>query len=81
MLVPFLSGNVLINSLFRPIWWWIIDASDSNIVQDFVSEEEFLELNSIFSSAFNIGHPKNTWTVLEPVTERCLTLKQLDPYY
>uniref|UniRef100_U9UNU1 Uncharacterized protein n=1 Tax=Rhizophagus irregularis (strain DAOM 181602 / DAOM 197198 / MUCL 43194) TaxID=747089 RepID=U9UNU1_RHIID len=31
----------------QPIWWRIIDASDPKIVQDFISEEEFSELNAI----------------------------------
>ncbi|CAG8641243.1 5411_t:CDS:2 [Funneliformis mosseae] len=62
----------------QQIWWRIIDASDSNIVQDFVSEEEFSELNAIFSNVLSIGH-QNDWTVLEPVTERCLqSLAKLD---
>ncbi|CAB4481878.1 unnamed protein product [Rhizophagus irregularis] len=55
----------------QPIWWRIIDASDPKIVQDFISEEEFSELNAIFSNILNIGH-QNDWTVLEPVAERCL---------
>ncbi|CAI2191498.1 19307_t:CDS:2 [Funneliformis geosporum] len=55
----------------QPIWWRIIDASDPKIVQDFISEEEFSELNAIFSNVLNIGH-QNDWTVLEPVAERCL---------
>ncbi|CAG8587086.1 2938_t:CDS:2, partial [Funneliformis caledonium] len=38
---------------------------------DFISEEEFSELNAIFSDVLNIGH-QNDWTVLEPVAERCL---------
>ena len=45
--------------------------SDPKIVQDFISEEEFSELNVIFSNVLNIGH-QNDWTVLEPVAERCL---------
>ncbi|CAG8543430.1 785_t:CDS:10 [Rhizophagus irregularis] len=55
----------------QPIWWRIIDASDPKIVQDFIPEEEFSELNAIFSNVLNIGH-QNDWTVLEPVAERCL---------
>ncbi|POG80478.1 hypothetical protein GLOIN_2v1868900, partial [Rhizophagus irregularis DAOM 181602=DAOM 197198] len=55
----------------QPIWWRIIDASDPKIVQDFITEEEFSELNAIFSNILNIGH-QNDWTVLEPVAERCL---------
>ncbi|CAG8539153.1 7746_t:CDS:10 [Ambispora leptoticha] len=55
----------------QPIWWRIIDASDPKIVQDFISEEEFSELNAIFSNVLSIGH-QNDWTVLEPVAERCL---------
>ncbi|CAI2193800.1 13649_t:CDS:10, partial [Funneliformis geosporum] len=44
----------------EPIWWRIIDASDPKILQDFLSETEFLELSTKISSALNIGNSMNS---------------------
>ncbi|RUS28801.1 hypothetical protein BC938DRAFT_481434 [Jimgerdemannia flammicorona] len=63
----------------RPLWWRIVDVSEPNLVPDILLEEEFLELNGIFSSALDLGCPKNNWTVLEPAAQRCLqSLSELD---
>nr|CAG8598010.1 6939_t:CDS:2 [Entrophospora candida] len=43
------------------------------------TKERTLDLQTTFSTALNIGHPKNDWTVLEPIAERCLqSLSRLD---
>ncbi|CAH1761922.1 11930_t:CDS:2 [Entrophospora sp. SA101] len=36
------------------------------------TKERILDLQTTFSTALNIVHPKNDWTVLEPIAERCL---------
>ncbi|RUS33038.1 hypothetical protein BC938DRAFT_473380 [Jimgerdemannia flammicorona] len=46
----------------------IINASDRDHLLTFLTEEEFLSLNSIFGSAIN------GWKVLAPAAERCLEI-------
>ncbi|CAB4381630.1 unnamed protein product [Rhizophagus irregularis] len=55
----------------EPLSGWEFDTLMPSCKTDFISEEEFSELNAIFSNVLNIGH-QNDWTVLEPVAERCL---------
>ncbi|CAJ0639041.1 12905_t:CDS:2 [Entrophospora sp. SA101] len=46
------------------------------------TKERILDLQTTFSTALNIVHPKNDWTVLEPIAERCLqSLSRLDSEY
>ncbi|CAG8491561.1 9633_t:CDS:2 [Paraglomus occultum] len=56
----------------RPLYWRIVDASDRSVVPDILHEEDFLELNAMFSSALNLGNQESNWTVLDPPAERCL---------
>lgn len=60
---------ILINLLFRLIWWHIIDVSDLKIAQDFLSEAK---LNFKISSTLNIEKSVDDWIVLRPTAERCL---------
>ncbi|RUS23791.1 hypothetical protein BC938DRAFT_474622, partial [Jimgerdemannia flammicorona] len=50
----------------RAINWKIVNASDRNYLLTFLTEDEFLSLNSIFGSAIN------GWNILAPAAERCL---------
>nr|CAG8589439.1 11908_t:CDS:2 [Entrophospora candida] len=43
------------------------------------TKERILDLQATFSTALNIGHPKNDWTVLEPIAERCLQSLSRNP--
>ncbi|CAG8609410.1 10714_t:CDS:10 [Acaulospora morrowiae] len=62
-----------------PIWWRILDSSESNIVPGLLTKADMSELITVFSSALNVGHPTDDWTILGPATERCLqSLAMLD---
>ncbi|RUS29662.1 hypothetical protein BC938DRAFT_480394 [Jimgerdemannia flammicorona] len=50
----------------QAINWKIVNASDRNYLLTFLTEDEFLSLNSIFGSAIN------GWKILAPAAERCL---------
>ncbi|RUS32558.1 hypothetical protein BC938DRAFT_475078 [Jimgerdemannia flammicorona] len=57
----------------RAINWKIVNASDRNYLLTFLTEDEFLSLNSIFGSVIN------GWKILAPAAERCLqTLAKLN---
>ncbi|CAJ0864769.1 3125_t:CDS:2 [Entrophospora sp. SA101] len=43
------------------------------------TKERILDLQTTFSTALNIVHPKNDWTVLEPIAERCLQSLSRNP--
>ncbi|RUP45327.1 LOW QUALITY PROTEIN: hypothetical protein BC936DRAFT_148311 [Jimgerdemannia flammicorona] len=58
-------------SALRPIWWQIIDISDDSFIQQ-LSDEESEDFNSVFASSLNVNS-KDSWKVLAPAAERCLT--------
>ncbi|RUS22903.1 hypothetical protein BC937DRAFT_95224 [Endogone sp. FLAS-F59071] len=41
-----------------PLWWRIVGVSEPKLVPDILLENEFLELNNMFSSALNVGCKK-----------------------
>lgn len=75
MLVLFfvLLFNLILTFPFihRPIWWQIIDISDDSFIQQ-LSDEECADFSLVFASSLNVNS-KDSWKVIAPAAERCLT--------
>ncbi|CAG8657460.1 11683_t:CDS:2 [Funneliformis caledonium] len=56
----------------KSIWWRIIDGSDLDVIREYLSEEEFLELQEVLANALELGTTINDWTILKPQAEKCL---------
>ncbi|CAG8553070.1 350_t:CDS:2, partial [Acaulospora colombiana] len=50
----------------------IIDGSDLDVTREYLSEEEFLELQEVLANALELGTTINDWTTLKPQAEKCL---------
>ncbi|CAI2191894.1 16324_t:CDS:2, partial [Funneliformis geosporum] len=49
----------------KSIWWRIIDGSDLDVTREYLSEEEFLELQEILANALKLETTINDWKILK----------------
>ncbi|CAG8654097.1 3520_t:CDS:2, partial [Acaulospora morrowiae] len=50
----------------------IIDGSDLDVTREYLTEEEFLELQEVLANVLELGTTINDWTILKPQAEKCL---------